>query len=518
MTRAGPRRRPVTGSWTRRNPGSGRDGSRSDTAREACSRQASDPYRPPWTVQLCAVLFVGALVLSLVVTFVGAEQGRVRRVAELHARQQKIAERLASRAAPLLERGDELRLAVLAASTADIGGARVLMVDPAGQVRLDTGLTEGGRTVGLAAADRTVLHPLDGDTWEVVAPALGTAGFAGEVRLRYRTTAARLLTFPWSLFGLVLLCSLSLITVAGWMVHAWVARVAHIADHADRLARGERPVTAASEGGAVGAIQDALGRIGARDEQREREARDGSLRLAREVVHALELRGHVPAGHGERTRRWALKVADALGIDEATRRDTADAALVLDLGKAGVRPTALQKAAGLDPVERESLRQHPRRGASLLAALPSLLGVAEAVRHQHERWDGNGFPAGLRGERIPLSSRILAVASAYELLTNDSVHGPAMAWPDAIDRMREDCGEHFDPHVFDLFEQIVRRSPPEPQRSSRVVISRDGVAPYKVAEEDYADTWRHPEEEALEILAWGDDELEVLVDDGLQDD
>src|SRR5690606_24559269 len=195
----------------------------------------------------------------------------------------------------------------------------------------------------------------------------------------------------------------------------------------------------------------------------------------------------------------------------------AEAALLADLGKAGVRPAALVKAAGLDEVERDSLRQHPLRGASLVAALPDLEDVALAIRHQHEKWDGAGFPDGLRGERIPLASRILAIATNYDLMTAGSIYGRPVSWPDALDRLREDRGDHFDPQLVDAFERPVRRNPPRIGRDEHVAISTDGVVPYRAMHEDQGGESAAIEEAVDEILAYSEAELEVVFDDPPED-
>lgn len=469
------------------------------------------------TLQLCGVLVLGAVALSLLVTMAAAEGTREQRITELHERQLEMCTSLARRAGPLLERSDDLRLSVLATSAADLVDGRVIMIDESGRVRLDTGLTLGGQTILLESSDGPRQRSIDDErsSWEVLAPALGNEGGAGEVRIRYRIDRARLASFPWSLFGLVFLCSVSLVTLACWIAHAWVQRIRLLTRHAKQIARGEitPSMRLAAGGGAVAELESAVLELTEASEDAASRAREGTLDLAREVVHALELRGHVPAGHPERTRRHALAIADEIELGETERREVAEAALLLDLGKAGVRPTALTKATGLDEVERESLRQHPVRGANLVSALESLTGVAAAIRHQHEKWDGSGFPDGLRGERIPLASRILTIAAAYDMMTSGSVYGRAMSWPDALDRLREDRGVHFDPELVDVFEQIVRRSPPRSDET-RVAISTGGVVPYRAVHGESRQELPVFEDEAVdEILAYSDTELEVVYDD-----
>jgi len=171
----------------------------------------------------------------------------------------------------------------------------------------------------------------------------------------------------------------------------------------------------------------------------------------------------------------------------------------------------MNKGGDLSEVERESLRQYPQRSAHLLAGLPGFRGVSRIVRHHHEKYDGSGYPEGLRGERIPVRSRILAIADAYDLLTSAGPHGCAMPWPEALDRMHEDRGEHFDPDLLDLFEEEIRKAPTPIKSDSRLLISSTGVVPYKRAEEPSAELALE-ESDPDSILDYGEEELELYRD------
>jgi hypothetical protein len=150
------------------------------------------------------VLAVGAVILSALVTAVTSEVGREQRQDAAHAQMLDACASLARRAGPLLERGDELRLSVLATSAAELSRARVLVLDREGVVRIDTGVGLGGYPLGLEAVDGPVrrdrAEPESG--FEAIAPALGHAGGAGEVRLRYAIALGGLPGFAWGTFGL----------------------------------------------------------------------------------------------------------------------------------------------------------------------------------------------------------------------------------------------------------------------------------------------------------------------------
>lgn len=466
----------------------------------------------PLTVQLSAALVAGGLLLAWIVALIGADLLSQEHAREQHSRELTLCQDLASRAAPLLDHSDDLRLAVLAASTADLGKCRVLMVDKTGLVRLDTGLSLGGKRLQQESADGPVQRQIPGGFWEVIAPALSNRGNAGEVRIRYPSPELFNAGFPWSLFGIAFLTSLSLAIMASWIGHQQVLRIRRATEQAYRLSRGEASVVV--EAGAVGGLRElhhALEQLDAVTEKWQAEVEEGFLELAKQLLRSLEQRGCIPRGHGERTRRYAITLAERLGLDPASKRELAIAALLIDLGKVGVRPSALSKVGRLSEVERESLRQYPLRSAHLLAGLPGLRGAARIVRHHHEKYDGSGYPEGLRGERIPVRSRILAIADAYDLLTSMGPQGDAMSWPEALDRMHEDRGEHFDPDLLDLFEEEIRKAPTPTNRQSRVLISSAGVVPYKLAEEP-SSGWIEEQEDPENLLAYGEEELELYGD------
>jgi Response regulator containing a CheY-like receiver domain and an HD-GYP domain len=119
----------------------------------------------------------------------------------------------------------------------------------------------------------------------------------------------------------------------------------------------------------------------------------------------------------------------------------------------------LGKEGGLNSEEWEKMREHPAAGAQALAPIASLLGkeAVEIARYHHERWDGGGYPEGLRGEEIPLLARIVAVADAYEAMTSDRPYRRALSPEEAARRIQEGAGAQFDPEVAEAFLRAWRR-------------------------------------------------------------
>lgn len=177
-----------------------------------------------------------------------------------------------------------------------------------------------------------------------------------------------------------------------------------------------------------------------------------ALRVARDriivsLAEAVDARDHPTGGHSRRIQVIGRAVGQALGLDGDTLAMLETAALLHDIGKIGVRDAVLLKPDHLSPEERREVEQHSLIGARILAAAALPPEVVEAVRHVHERFDGTGYPARLAGERIPLLSRIVAVADAFEAMTADRPYRKGTSWEEALAELEQHAGTQFDPVV-----------------------------------------------------------------------
>ncbi len=167
-------------------------------------------------------------------------------------------------------------------------------------------------------------------------------------------------------------------------------------------------------------------------------------RLLMECIKALSAamgaREHGTAEHCERIGPLALMIAEAMGLSEADKSSLELAAYIHDIGKIAVRDEVLLKPGGLSDVEWDQVRMHPDTGSRILAAVEELSEVAAIVRHHHERVDGTGYPDGLAGQDIPILSRILAVADAFDAMTSDRPYRRSLSTAEAVARLREGAG------------------------------------------------------------------------------
>ena len=167
----------------------------------------------------------------------------------------------------------------------------------------------------------------------------------------------------------------------------------------------------------------------------------------RALLAAVNARDSYTAMHSREVVTLTRAVARQLGLDEAQRSEVEHIALLHDLGKIAVPDAILRKPGPLTDHERVLMRQHPVVGAEILASMPELAHLARAVRAEHERWDGGGYPDGLAGEQIPVASRIVFVCDAYHAMTSNRPYRRAMSSAAAREEIRREAGRQFCPHA-----------------------------------------------------------------------
>jgi putative two-component system response regulator len=174
----------------------------------------------------------------------------------------------------------------------------------------------------------------------------------------------------------------------------------------------------------------------------------------RALIKALEARDSETSGHSERVVSFSLRLGRELGLDAGQLRSLEFGALLHDIGKIGVPDAILRKPARLTEKEWREMRQHPRHGREILNGIEFLEGASRVVAQHHERWDGAGYPAGLRGDEIDLNARIFAVADAFDAITSDRVYRVCESYERAAEELGRHAGAQFDPRVVEAFRRV----------------------------------------------------------------
>jgi GAF domain-containing protein len=181
------------------------------------------------------------------------------------------------------------------------------------------------------------------------------------------------------------------------------------------------------------------------------------------LVAAMDMRDRRTARHSEDVVALARAVGSLLELEPASLLELEFAARLHDVGKIRVPDAVLHKPAALDREEAAVIRHHSTWGAETLSRIPGLEAVATVVRFHHERWDGRGYPDRLRGARIPLASRIIAVCDAYGAMIADRPYRPAMRSDQALAEVRAGAGTQFDPAVVEALIEAIRTAASEPE-------------------------------------------------------
>ena len=171
----------------------------------------------------------------------------------------------------------------------------------------------------------------------------------------------------------------------------------------------------------------------------------------------IEARDPYTLGHCDRLSRYAVAVGEGLGLDPEMVRSLRLGGYLHDLGKIAVPDGILLKPGPLDPIEYERIRAHPGAGSDLVLGLRSMELVRPIMRHHHEKWDGSGYPDGLKGEAIPLGARIISVVDVFDALHTERPYKAALSRSEAVSTLiRETDLGYWDPRVVETFLEVLR--------------------------------------------------------------
>src|SRR5215210_9489639 len=172
------------------------------------------------------------------------------------------------------------------------------------------------------------------------------------------------------------------------------------------------------------------------------------------LVAALETRDSETHGHSERVVNFSLRLGQELGLSAEQMRSLEFGSLLHDIGKIGVPDAILRKPAKLTEEEWVRMREHPLHGQRILGGIDFLAGASRVVAQHHEKWDGTGYPLGLRTEEIDICARIFSVADAFDAITSDRVYRRGKPYEAAAQELEDWAGRQFDPKVVEAFHRV----------------------------------------------------------------
>ena len=176
------------------------------------------------------------------------------------------------------------------------------------------------------------------------------------------------------------------------------------------------------------------------------------------LTAAIDAKDHYTFGHSQRVAKYATILASALNLDKSHVEIIREAALLHDVGKIGIPESILTKTGMLTDEEYDIVKRHVEMSLTIIKYLPSLTHTVPAVFGHHERWDGRGYPRGIKGENIPLTARCLAITDAFDAMTSDRPYRASLSVDSALIEIKNNIGFQFDPHMANIFIELVRNS------------------------------------------------------------
>ncbi len=188
-----------------------------------------------------------------------------------------------------------------------------------------------------------------------------------------------------------------------------------------------------------------------------KEVQDLFFETVTSLARAIEAKDVYTRGHSERVMAYSLAIAEEMGLEETLKEEIRLGALLHDVGKIGVPEKILSKPAALTPEERAEVEKHPLVGVEIVKPVKKLLNVINCIRYHHERFDGQGYPEKLRGEKIPIQGRILTIADSFDAMTSDRPYRKGMPYQIALQRIIDCVGTQFDPKVVGAFQSALEK-------------------------------------------------------------
>ncbi|MBL7170411.1 MAG: HD-GYP domain-containing protein [Candidatus Omnitrophica bacterium] len=188
-----------------------------------------------------------------------------------------------------------------------------------------------------------------------------------------------------------------------------------------------------------------------------RELKAGYLNTIRALAAVIDAKDAYTHSHSEKVMQYAVAIANEMHLSETEVKAIQYASFLHDLGKIGINANILQKPGRLTPDEFASIAEHPHMGSDIVEHVSFLKNLVPIILHHHERYDGNGYPSGLKKKRIPMGARILGVVDAYEAMISDRPYRKALGKTKAMAELKKCSGTQFDPEIVETFLKLLEK-------------------------------------------------------------
>ena len=192
-------------------------------------------------------------------------------------------------------------------------------------------------------------------------------------------------------------------------------------------------------------------------EQKTREMERLTLQSIATIANTIDAKDLYTKGHSVRVADYSTKIAEALGWDDNSIQQLRNTALLHDIGKIGVSDRLLKESSSITDEEYEELKKHTIIGGEILKDISMIPELDYGALYHHERYDGKGYPAGLKGETIPISARIIAVADSFDAMNTKRVYRDPLPKDLILSELRKNRGTQFDPKILDVFLDLYER-------------------------------------------------------------
>lgn len=311
-------------------------------------------------------------------------------------------------------------------------------------------LTRAYRSGGEALLGSIV--PVDAPDWAVLVERDQRLAFASVDEMTRQTIL-------WSLFALALAIGVGVV-----MAIRLASPIRALAEQAHDIAEGRYGQRVEVRGAAEIAdlsssfnrMSESIDRAMGDLKKAARENHELFINSVRALAAAIDAKDPYTRGHSERVARYAVSIARAMELPPEEVRKVRLSALLHDVGKIGIDDRILRKPTALTDEEFEVMKTHPVKGAAIMSAIPQLSDVVPGMKHHHEKWEGGGYPDGLKGEEIPLLARIVSVADTFDAMTTTRPYQKAMEISYVIQRIQSLAGTRFDKRITDVLVKAYR--------------------------------------------------------------